>query len=219
MRNMKTLFWGILFIVVVGVGGFFYRTLTEKRAEGLACPADARVCPDGTTLGRTGPSCTFPACPPPNVTNAELEIAFALPAGYEPTEFYGTGPVVAYSKKSETPDIEASDIVIHRYPITASSTAFQVIRETALQDGSGLPAPATAFSSAVIGGRQFSVVSIGRFEAVITTAYYLEWGDVVLRFDATDRGVIAWTDPKLNVSTLPAHTDIRELLGTLQGQI
>lgn len=27
------------------------------------CQLDAMVCPDGTTLGRTGPNCTFPACP------------------------------------------------------------------------------------------------------------------------------------------------------------
>lgn len=29
-----------------------------------ACPADARICPDGTTsVGRTGPSCEFAPCP------------------------------------------------------------------------------------------------------------------------------------------------------------
>lgn len=27
------------------------------------CDADARVCPDGTVVGRTGPDCTFAACP------------------------------------------------------------------------------------------------------------------------------------------------------------
>jgi len=27
------------------------------------CTADAKVCPDGTAFGRTGPNCTFPACP------------------------------------------------------------------------------------------------------------------------------------------------------------
>lgn len=28
-----------------------------------ACPEDAMTCPDGTTLTRTGPDCTFPPCP------------------------------------------------------------------------------------------------------------------------------------------------------------
>ncbi len=215
---MKNLLWGVLLVVIIGIGGFFYRALTENRTEEIACPADARLCPDGTALGRTGPSCTFPACPPPNVSHTELGIAFALPKGYVSTSFYGNEAVSAYSKKSDVPDIETSDIVMHRYPITASSTAIQVIRETAIQDGSGMPAPATAFSSVVIGTHRFTVVSIGRFEGVIATAYYLARGSDVLRFDAVDRGVIAWTDPSLVVSTLPAHTDIRAVLSTLQSQ-
>src|SRR3989338_1561990 len=28
-----------------------------------ACPEDAKVCPDGTTVGREGPNCEFPECP------------------------------------------------------------------------------------------------------------------------------------------------------------
>jgi hypothetical protein len=28
-----------------------------------ACPMDAKVCPDGTTVGRTGANCEFAACP------------------------------------------------------------------------------------------------------------------------------------------------------------
>lgn len=28
-----------------------------------ACPADAKVCPDGSSVGRTGPNCEFAACP------------------------------------------------------------------------------------------------------------------------------------------------------------
>lgn len=29
---------------------------------GMACPADAMMCPDGTYVGRTGPNCSFPPC-------------------------------------------------------------------------------------------------------------------------------------------------------------
>ncbi len=31
--------------------------------EPIACMEDAKVCPDGTTLSRTGPDCSFPDCP------------------------------------------------------------------------------------------------------------------------------------------------------------
>lgn len=27
------------------------------------CPSDARICPDGSTVGRSGPDCEFSACP------------------------------------------------------------------------------------------------------------------------------------------------------------
>lgn len=30
---------------------------------GQACTQEAKICPDGTGVGRTGPNCTFPACP------------------------------------------------------------------------------------------------------------------------------------------------------------
>lgn len=29
----------------------------------VVCPQDAKVCPDGSSVGRTGPNCEFPACP------------------------------------------------------------------------------------------------------------------------------------------------------------
>jgi len=31
--------------------------------DGQACPLDARICPDGSYVGRTGPNCSFIACP------------------------------------------------------------------------------------------------------------------------------------------------------------
>jgi hypothetical protein len=31
--------------------------------EPIACAADAKVCPDGTAVGRTGPDCEFAPCP------------------------------------------------------------------------------------------------------------------------------------------------------------
>ncbi len=37
------------------------------------CNSDARLCPDGSSVGRTGPSCEFPACPPLDSTEARVE--------------------------------------------------------------------------------------------------------------------------------------------------
>lgn len=34
------------------------------KSEPVACTLDAMMCPDGSTVGRTGPHCTFAPCPP-----------------------------------------------------------------------------------------------------------------------------------------------------------
>jgi len=50
MKKMISIF---LLFLVVGCEG----------KPPLACPADAKVCPDGSTVSRTGPDCVFPQCP------------------------------------------------------------------------------------------------------------------------------------------------------------
>ena len=35
---------------------------TQPPDEAEACAEDTKVCPDGTTLARSGPDCRFPAC-------------------------------------------------------------------------------------------------------------------------------------------------------------
>jgi hypothetical protein len=34
-----------------------------KTDEGVACTMDAKICPDGTAVGRSGPNCEFTPCP------------------------------------------------------------------------------------------------------------------------------------------------------------
>ncbi len=213
---MKKLFLGIALIIVLGIGGFLYRAAIERRETITACPLDAKICPDGTALGRVAPACSFPACPPPNVLLANLNLAFALPEGYEEVKA-GTSGAITYRRGGVASTTESSEIVINRYPLVGTTTPIEVIRTTAIQDASGLPAPATAFTSTTIGTRRFTTVPIGRFEGVVSTAYYFTRGTDVLRFDAIDRGVVGWTNPNLTVATLPAQADLRQLLLTLQG--
>ena len=214
---MKSLFLGAVLIIVVGIGGFMYRNAVEYPARPVVCRTDSRVCPDGTTLGRTGSSCTFPVCPPPNVSLADIGIAFAVPEGFVDAPLPDSASVVAYEKAEPTP-AEPSHIIIRRFSILASSTPLDVIKETAIGGTSGMPVPVTLFSSVNINRRQYTMVSIDRFEAVIDIAYYLVRGTDVLRFDAIDRGVVDWTSPNLDVTKLPANAALRGLLTTLQGE-
>lgn len=211
MSEMRSLLLGIFLLVLAGVGGLVYRNALERPSKPSACTLDARVCPDGTALGRTGPSCTFPVCPPPNVALETANIAYVAPAGFSEGEKVDVATVAAYEAVS-------ASIIIRRYVITASSTALATIQSTAIGGATGEPLPVTAFTSTVLGTHRFTVASIERFEGVIVTAYYLARGADVLRFDAVDREVRDWTSPSLDVSALPAHAAVRALLGTLQGQ-
>ncbi|MHB0865572.1 MAG: hypothetical protein ACYC1Y_01550 [Minisyncoccota bacterium] len=215
---MKGLLWGIVLIVLVGIGGLVYRNAAEHPTQQIACPLDAELCPDGTSVSRTGSSCTFPVCPPPNVSLADAKIAFALPAGLVAATPPDAASLMAYEEASVS-STSAASIVIRHYAVDASSTPLKTIQQTAISSPSGLPAPVTAYSSSVLGTQgthRFTVVSIERFEGVIDTAYYLARDTDVLRFDAIDTGVANWTDPTLDVGALPAHSALEKLLATLQ---
>lgn len=215
---MKKIFFGVLLILLVGIGGVVYRNALEHPNQPVACPLDAKVCPDGTAVSRTGTACTFAACPPPNVSLPDADISFALPAGLAASTPPDAASVAAYDLASDSTSTEPSSIVIRRYQIDASSTALATIQATAIGGASGAPLPATAFSSVVLGANhRFTVVQIERFEGVVDVAYYLSRENDVLRFDAVDRGVEDWTDASLDVSVLPAQKALRQLLTTLQG--
>lgn len=223
---MRGLLLGILFIVLLGFGGFAYRNVAERSTRPVACPLDALVCPDGTAVSRTGLSCSFPACQPPNVSLSNVAIAFAVPSGFAATTLPDAASVAAYESSVAASSTQAADIVIRRYAVSASSdsttspqaTALSTIQQTAIGGASGLPISATRFTSTMLGNHRFTVVSIERFEGVVNTAYYLARGTDVLRFDAIDRGVMGWGDSRLDVSALPAHAALAKLLSTLQGR-
>ena len=221
---MKTLLYGILLIILIGFGGLVYKNAVEHPNRPIACPLDAKVCPDGTTVAREGLSCTFPVCPPPNVMLADAGVSFALPEGFVVPMSAPIGTdasiVATYSLIAATSSVasstEFSQIVIRRYAVGASSTPLAVMQATAIGGASGTPVPVTAFSSSVIGTYRFTVVSIQRFEGVVDTAYYLARSTDTLRFDAIDRST-DWTNPQLDISMLPMHKALVKLLGTLQG--
>ncbi len=221
--TIKTLALGILCILVVGIGGFIYRNAVEHPSQPIACPLDAKVCPDGSTFGRIGTSCAFPVCLPPNVSLDAIGLAFALPTGFHSVTPDNPAAIAQYEHDyaSSTPTdatLAPSTITILRYPIAASSTALMTIQKTAIGGASGAPISATSYSNANIGQHHFTVVPIERFESTIDMAYYLARENDVLRFDAIDRGGFDWTNPSLDVTKLPAEVALRAMLATLQGQ-
>jgi hypothetical protein len=55
---------GLFAIVIVAVGtGWYFAAHHNVALAPVACTQEAKQCPDGSYVGRTGPSCEFAACP------------------------------------------------------------------------------------------------------------------------------------------------------------
>jgi hypothetical protein len=69
--NIKNIYIisAIIFFLGFIAGGVTFSALTVFRSSpstdgtGIACPEDAKLCPDGSGVGRTGPNCEFAECP------------------------------------------------------------------------------------------------------------------------------------------------------------
>ncbi len=216
---MKTLLAGIVLIVVLGLAGFLYRNTLENRQSNpnvTACTMDAKICPDGTTVGRTGPSCEFSQCLPPNTEFASANIAFAIPEGYVESAVPGANAniVVAYAKSGTTTPMGA--IHIYRFPIPEAQTADEVIlSNTTLQPSDTQPDNLNDFRPRIINNRTYSSITIERFEGLVHSAYYLPRENDVLRFDIIEHDVDNWTSPDLIIPNLPEHQAFAKMLDTL----
>lgn len=223
-EDMKTLLAGIVLIVLLGLGGFFYRNALEHPAAPAvsACTLEAKICPDGTTVGRTGPACEFSPCVFPNISLADAKVAFALPAGYEKgVQSPGADGLVPdmvdfYQKPASTTD-SFHTITVFSHPIPTGSTTNDVIlAHTRLEPSDMQPNDMKAFSPKIIGTRTFSEITTERFEGVVATSYFLPRANDVLEFLVIERDVKNWSSPNLIPDNLPEHQALLKMLGTLE---
>lgn len=225
---MKQLFFSVVLLAVVGIVGFLYRATLEGPLHGTnmatstaaACTAEAKICPDGSSVGRSGPSCEFAACAFPNVAMPAAGIAFALPIGYK-ADAANTGDTSllgAYEKVSLISTSSAPEtIVVRRFPIPAGKDANSVMLAQTMYESSGLqPKSMQEFKPVIINGTTYQMIVVERFEAIVHVEYYLPRTHDVLRFEALERNVMNWSDPALNVRTLPSVAALESTLGTLQ---
>lgn len=63
---LSPFFWflfGILILCVGGIGGYYLIIKPSLISKQTVCTMEAKICPDGSTIGRTGPRCDFTPCP------------------------------------------------------------------------------------------------------------------------------------------------------------
>ncbi len=225
---MKQLALFVVLILVLGVCGFLYRNTLEapdrntaaSSTAGSACTLDAKICPDGTSVGRTGPNCSFAACPAPNVELPQIGISFVLPAGFAANASAITPDdsiIAAYEKTMMSDPKDA--IIVRRYPIPAGKDANDVMLENTIYESSGeQPKSVSEFTPVIVNGKTFQSLTVERFEGQVHTVYYLPRTNDVLRFEVLEHNVSNWSDPKLDIPTLPLHKVLLNMLGTLQVQ-
>lgn len=51
----------MIILVLFGAGGIYLALNSKPKPQ--ACTQDEKICPDGTSVGRNGPNCTFTPCP------------------------------------------------------------------------------------------------------------------------------------------------------------
>lgn len=215
---MKTLVAGIVLILVLGIGGFLYRNVVERTENPMqtACTDEAKVCPDGTAVGRSGPACAFAACAAPNVEFTDVHIAFALPEGYAESAKPSDADVLGSYQKAATVDA-FHHITVSRYTIPTGKTANDVIMMNTTFSPSDMQATSMdKFTPLFVNDRTFQGVVIERFEGQVESSYFLARSSDVLRFDILEKDVTAWTDPALVVEDLPQHKALLQMLSTLQ---
>lgn len=217
---MKTLFLGIALIVLLGVAGFFYRNVMESsgKPEPVACTMDAKVCPDGSAVGRTGPSCEFSTCPLPNAEDAQIGLGFVIPEGYRSNaDAIGADPELRVVLDKQGAGSIPHNIVIRRFDIPEGGTAEDVMVAQTMFETSGMQAESMdELDAVVVNGRTFYRVTVERFEAQVHTLYYLPRTHDVLRFEVLERDVTDWMEPSLVVDELSEHRALLQLLESIQ---
>lgn len=216
---MKQLLAGIILILVLGIGGFLYRnTFEHPISESIqtACTQEAKVCPDGTAVGRTGANCAFAPCPLPNYENSTLELGFVIPNGYaENNAALGKDDtLVAVFDKASGGDTPHS-IVVRAFPIEQGSATSTMLAHTMYESSGMLAKTMSEFKKETVGQHTFFCVTLERFEGQVHTACYLPRSADVLRFEVLEKSVTDWTNPKLAISSLPEHRAFYTMLATI----
>lgn len=75
----------LVLLVLVGLGGGFYllsinagKSAILTPNDPVACTQEAKLCPDGSSVGRTGANCAFAECPAPPTTQIKEGTTAAL---------------------------------------------------------------------------------------------------------------------------------------------
>ncbi len=126
-------------VVVLSAIAYGISTLSNSGLGWTACTQEAKICPDGSAVGRTGPNCEFAECPAPVVSNtvsftatpqsgsAPLTVRFSSSLT-EPERYtinFGDGAGSKYDMCAESYPYQCSLEHVYRSPGTYTAQLFE----------------------------------------------------------------------------------------------
>ena len=185
---MKELLLGIVVIILLGIGSVLYSTVMQMDKP-TACTLEARQCPGGSFVGRTGPSCEFAACP------SDI-VAFTPPRGFQDSLMILSsmveGRVGFYTK---APSVVSNNITVFIYKMLQEETVEDVLLKRVVLSPSDLhPESIHKFEKIVIGDREVYRIINERFEASVEVTYGIPLDGFVVLVALRDVAVENWME-------------------------
>jgi hypothetical protein len=230
LKSFGLLLVCLILLTIAGVAYYVAHNplVTMPAPQGAICTMEAKLCPDGSYVGRGGPRCEFAVCPTaPATWRTYHQPEQGWEVKYPPVlEVYPTAPggnltsfqsASFYNNEEKDLDNEhAVDIAISKISNSSDGFPQQLINAT-VYDGSGLhPKSFDEFTSVTINGNEnFYYLRTGVFESVLSLVYYYPTNKGIYAFNLVARGV-DWTNPNYNPDTDPAHLILKQMLPTFK---
>lgn len=71
----------VVAVLAVGTGSYLYAKKRASSPPQRACTMEAKLCSDGTAVGRSGPNCEFAACPTPTQPQGDFDKPITISVG------------------------------------------------------------------------------------------------------------------------------------------
>ncbi len=71
-KNIVIVFLLAVILVILAMNFKFNK---QEEPQGVACTEEAKICPDGSAVGRTGPKCEFAACPEAKTNTSTVSVS------------------------------------------------------------------------------------------------------------------------------------------------
>lgn len=125
----------IIVIIFIALVGYYLFYPIIRASWPVACTMEAKLCPDGSSVGRVGPKCEFSDCPSDRLKYRNEEFGFEIEllkswTGYsvEKNEWKGYGEGIANIVGSKKEIVELTGVLlVFKNPKTTSQQAYQNI--------------------------------------------------------------------------------------------